>query len=215
METILGVNPFSFLFWWKQIKGDSGGGGSSIGSVPRRVITRGMGTLLLRSIIFNNPTPLFQYSLQYFSFNIFGTILHFSLSLTRGIRTLLLRSIIFNNSAPFFILSLFFSVYGGRGGYAFQVCAFFVFNRIGIYVAKNRSMGPKKSVQQTFRGTGHAFHRGATAAFLIWAMIGLWPWWSTAFVSSTSDLSYPPPPPPSQLTDIYCSELNQLNIDSL
>ena len=47
-------------FWgdfllWQQIKGDtSGSGGSSIGSVPRRVITGGMGTLLLRSIIFNN-----------------------------------------------------------------------------------------------------------------------------------------------------------------
>ena len=48
------VAMFYFLFWWKQIKGDSGGGGSSIGSVPRRAITEGMGTLLRRSIIFNN-----------------------------------------------------------------------------------------------------------------------------------------------------------------
>ena len=66
-----------------------------------------MGTLLLRSIIFNNPTPRFQYSLQYFSFNIFGTIFHFSLSLTRGIGTLLLRFIIFNNSTAFFYIVAF------------------------------------------------------------------------------------------------------------
>ena len=112
-------------------------------------------------------------------------------------------------STIFYIVVFFLCLWGG---YAFQVCAFFVYNRIGIYVAKNRSMGPKKSVQQTFRGTRHAFHRGATAAFPIWAIIGLWPW--TASVSNTSDLSYPPPPP-SQFTDTHCSELKQLNIDSL
>ena len=173
MEPILGVNPFSFLFWWKQIKGDSGGGGSSIGSVPRRVITRGMGTLLLRSIIFNNPTPRFQYSLQYYSFNIFGTIFSlFSVSDSgNGEGDSIATLYYFQQLNTIFLYCRFSSLsiwalpFFSRE-YAFQVCAFFVYNRIGINVAKNRSMGPKKSVQQISRGTRHTFHRGATTVFL-------------------------------------------------
>ena len=69
-------------------------------------LTRGIGTLLLRSIIFNNPTPLFNIPFNIFLLIFSAPFFHFSLYLTRGMGTLLLRSIIFNNPTTLFQYSL-------------------------------------------------------------------------------------------------------------
>ena len=160
-------------YWFCPTKSDHPGNGDSIATL----------------YYFQQPNTSFSIPFSIFLL-IFSAPFFFSLFSvsTRGIGTLLLRTIMFNNSTPFLILFLFFSQWG-----------------------------PKKVPDRLWRGTRHAFHCGATTPFLFWAMIGLWPWGSTvAVVSNTSDLSYPPPPAsPPQFTDTHCSELNQLNIDSL